>query len=316
MTTKKHPEMQYLDYMQDMIDKIENWKLQLNKDRTWVGTYRETGWQMIFELEKWFPLLTSKKVYFHWVVTELIWFIRWDTNIKFLVDNNCKIWNEWAWVKNNKKFWLNLSFEDYVEKIKTDKEFAEKYWDLWPIYSAQWRKSRRNILNEETWEEEIITIDQLWNAIKEIKNNPTSRRIIVDSWNVGLIPNMWLPPCHQTYQFFVDNGKLDLHLYQRSADMFLGFAFNLTSYSLLIHIVAKLTGLKPWKFVHSIWDRHIYSNHIEQVKEQLSRKDNLYEFPTLIIKDRWQKTLEDFEIDDFIVENYQSHPTIKALVAV
>lgn len=598
MTTKKHPEMQYLDYMQDMIDKIENWELQLNKDRTWVGTYRETGWQMIFDLEKWFPLLTSKKVYFHWVITELIWFIRWDTNIKFLVDNNVSIWSAWKY-EDYQKFYENHpqkwklkkinSLKEFEDEIIKDKLFAENFWNLWPVYWKQWRRAsalefleKPKILNPEddnydykfekseldfssnkywlvwktfnckvwwefkviweffkekinkkwkleknpylkiefqdwiygktsvlyyqfknkflngkininnpfkktvywiwilwtnytsdeynkfftTWalmlrrcydesdnryenywwkwvfvckrwhifenfvqdiknlenfylkelypnkysldkdfywknyywpdscrwsstEEQMLLkdwrkiyfiedlknnkqivflsikeiedffniqvswkteslkkhfekrndfkliwikeiknnvvnwfllsykeVDQLNNAIQEIKTNPNSRRIIVNSWNLNEIDKMRIPPCHMMYQFFVNNGKLDLHLYQRSADMFLGIPFNVSSYAILIHIVAKLTGLKPWKFVHSIWDRHIYSNHIEQVKEQLSRKDNLYEFPTLTIKDRWQKTLEDFEIDDFIVENYQSHPTIKAPVAV
>lgn len=294
-------ELQYLWLLQDTMDKIKSWELNLKMDRTGVGTYSEVGWQMIFDLEKWFPLLTSKKVFLKWIIYELLWFIQWNTNIRYLLQNNVHIWSEWAYKKYINETNSSDTMKEFEQKIVDDEEFAQKWGDLWPVYGKQWR--------DFNW------VDQLKKAIDTLKTNPESRRIIVNSWNAPYIDLMALPPCHTMYQFIVNDDKLSLHLYQRSADMFLGVPFNIASYALLVHMVAKITGLKVGKFVHSFGDRHIYSNHLEQVELQLSRADKLYDFPKLII--HWnQKNIEDFTFEDFEVVNYQCHPTIKWEVAV
>lgn len=313
---KNKQEMQYLDLLDETMKKIKKWKLKLKEDRTWTWTYSEVGWQMIFDLNEWFPLLTSKKVFYKWIIHELLWFIRWDTNIKYLEDNWVRIWREWAYknyVEEMKENWeepvnieefakLIVENDFYKKKWRKNLYFWDYFWELWPVYWKQWR--------DFNW------IDQLKNAIETLKNNPNSRRIIVSSWNPEEIEEMSLPPCHTLYQFIVNEWELSLHLYQRSADMFLWVPFNIASYALLIHIIAKLTWLKVWKFVHSFWDRHIYSDHLDQVNEQLSRKKKLYKFPELEIEDRWQKELEDFVFEDFKIINYKSHDTIKANVSI
>lgn len=303
---EKSQELQYLNLLKSTMKKIKSWELKLKEDRTWTWTYSEVGGQMIFDLNKGFPLLTSKKVFMKWIIHELLWFMKWDTNIRYLEQNWVRIWREWPYKnyceKMKAKWKEPLSIEDFAAKIVSSSDFARRYWNLWPVYWKQWR--------DFNW------IDQLQNAVDTIKNNPNSRRIIVSSWNPKEVSKMALPPCHSLFQFIVNDWELSLHLYQRSADMFLWVPFNIASYALLVHLVAKLTWLKVGKFVHSFWDRHIYSNHLDQVKEQLKRRKNLFKLPEIEIVDRWQTKLEDFVYEDIIIKNYQSHDTIKAQVAV
>lgn len=356
----KSQELQYLDLIQELYDWALDWTYKLKADRTWVGTYSEVGGQMRFDLSKWFPLLTSKKVFMKAIVHELLWFIAGDTNIKYLVDNDVKIWNEWAyqryreqywdfidwmtpydyymtWVtealecydvcdieereefKKNfflteeefeKKEWYKKGFiktqEEFISKIKRlDKisDFVKQFGDLGPIYGYQWRNFNGQ------------GVDQLTKAIEEIKKNPGSRRIIVNAWNPVQLSQMALTPCHAMFQFIVNDWKLSCHMYQRSADMFLGVPFNIASYALLTQMVAQVTWLEVGYFVHSFWDRHIYSNHLDAIKEQLSRKDDLYEFPKLVLNQE-VKSIYDFKYEDITVENYQCHWSIKAPIAV
>lgn len=301
-------EKQYLDLLQELYDWALNWTYKLKADRTGVGTYSEVWWQMRFDLSKWFPLLTSKKVFMKAITHELLWFIAWDTNIKYLVDNDVKIWNEWAYerYKNKANVIKVLEFNEFIEEIKKqdkDSDFVREYWDLGPIYGYQWRNFN--------WQE----VDQLTKAIDEIKKNPWSRRIIVNAWNPVQLKEMALTPCHAMFQFIVNDWKLSCHLYQRSADMFLWVPFNIASYALLTQMVAQVTWLEVWYFVHSFWDRHIYSNHLEAIREQLSRKDELYEFPQLKLNDEITN-IYDFKYNDIEVTGYQSHGTIKAPIAV
>ena len=299
---------QYLDLLNHV---MENW---VDKgDRTWVGTRSVFGYQMRFDLSKWFPLLTTKKVFLRGIIHELIWFLNWETNIKYLVDNNVKIWNEWpfqAYLRANNledKFpkysslWSEKMWE-FIENIKNDEEFAKKWWELWPVYGKQWR--------------DFWWFDQIKSVINQIKNNPDSRRMIVSAWNPMQIEDMaksWLPPCHLLFQFYVANWKLSCQLYQRSCDIFLWVPFNIASYSLLTMMIAQVCDLEPGEFVHTLWDAHIYNNHFEQVKEQLSREP--LEIPQMKINPE-VKDIFSFTIDDFELQNYKSHPTIKAPIAV
>ncbi len=255
-------------------------KFVLNKgtitnDRTGVGTISYFGKQMRFDLEKGLPLLTTKKLHIKSIIHELLWFLKGDTNIKYLNDNNVHIWDEWADNEGN----------------------------LGPVYGKQWR----------SWAGNGVTIDQISNVIETINKNPNSRRIIVASWNPQDIEKMALPPCHCLFQFNVSNNKLSCHLYQRSADLFLGVPFNIASYSILTHMIAKLTNLQVGDFIHSIGNAHIYLNHIDQVKTQLKRVPK--KLPLLQIK-RKPLNIEDFEFDDIKIVNYVSYPHIKAPVAV
>ena len=245
-------------------------------DRTGTGTLSIFGYQMRFDLSRNFPLLTTKKIHLKSVIYELLWFLSGDTNIKFLKDNGVSIWDEWA----------------------------DQDGELGPVYGHQWR----------SWPtREGKTIDQISNLINQIKNNPDSRRLIVSAWNVGEIEKMKLPPCHAFFQFYVAEGKLSCQLYQRSADIFLGVPFNIASYALLTMMVAQVCGLKTGDFVHTLGDAHIYLNHSEQVKIQLSR--SIKEPPIMKInKDR--TSIFDFTYDDFILEVYDPHPLIKGTVAV
>ena len=245
-------------------------------DRTGTGTLSVFGYQMRFDLSQNFPLLTTKKIHLKSVIYELLWFLSGDTNIKFLKDNGVSIWDEWA----------------------------DKDGELGPVYGHQWR----------SWPTpEGKTIDQISNLINQIKNNPDSRRLIVSAWNVGEIDKMKLPPCHAFFQFYVAEGRLSCQLYQRSADIFLGVPFNIASYALLTMMVAQVCGLKTGEFVHTLGDAHIYLNHSEQVKIQLSR--SIKEPPIMNInKDR--SSIFDFTFDDFILEGYDPHPVIKGTVAV
>ena len=245
-------------------------------DRTGTGTLSVFGYQMRFDLSQNFPLLTTKRIHLKSVIYELLWFLSGDTNIKFLKDNGVSIWDEWA----------------------------DEDGELGPVYGHQWR----------SWPTpEGKTIDQISNLINQIKNNPDSRRLIVSAWNVGEIDKMKLPPCHAFFQFYVAEGRLSCQLYQRSADIFLGVPFNIASYALLTMMVAQVCGLKTGEFVHTLGDAHIYLNHSEQVKIQLSRR--IKEPPIMKInKDR--SSIFDFTFDDFILEGYDPYPLIKGTVAV
>ena len=282
-------------------------------DRTGVGTRSIFGYQMRFNLSDGFPLLTTKRVHFKSILHELLWFIRGDTNIRYLVSNGVNIWNDWPYQNWLKETGQNVKYQTYspewranmkefVEKIKEDDEFASKYGDLGPVYGRQWRN--------------FDGVDQLAQLIDDLNNNAHSRRLIVSAWNPEDIPVMvksGLPPCHTLFQFYVADGKLSCQLYQRSADVFLGVPFNIASYALLTFMIAKVTGFEPGDFVHTFGDAHLYLNHFDQVNEQLSRDS--YPLPNLIINDE-ASTLFDFLYEDFELRNYQHHPAIPASVAV
>lgn len=246
------------------------------EDRTGTGTISTFGYQMRFDLSEGFPLVTTKKLHLKSIIHELLWFINGETNVKYLQDNGVRIWNEWA----------------------------DEDGELGPIYGYQWRSWRaRN----------GKVIDQLADVIDGIKKNPNSRRHIVSAWNVGEIEDMKLPPCHIMYQFYVADGKLSCQLYQRSADLFLGVPFNIASYSLFLMMMAQVTGLEPGEFIHTLGDTHIYLNHIEQVKLQISRTP--YALPKMKINPD-VKSIFDFKYEDFALEDYNSHPHIKGAIAV
>ena len=246
------------------------------EDRTGIGTISVFGYQMRFDLSEKFPLLTTKKVHLKSVIHELLWFLKGSTNIGYLKENGVSIWDEWA----------------------------DENGDLGPVYGSQWR----------SWQtSDGRAIDQISNLIENIKNNPDSRRLIVSAWNVGEVDKMKLPPCHCFFQFYVANNKLSCQLYQRSADIFLGVPFNIASYALLTLMIAQVTNLAPGEFVHTLGDAHIYSNHIEQVKQQLSREAK--DLPIMKINPHI-KDIFSFKYDDFEILNYDPHPLIKAPVAV
>ena len=246
------------------------------EDRTGTGTISVFGYQMRFDLSEKFPLLTTKKVHLKSVIHELLWFLKGSTNIGYLKENGVSIWDEWA----------------------------DENGDLGPVYGSQWR----------SWQtSDGKTIDQISNLIESIKNNPDSRRLIVSAWNVGEVDKMKLPPCHCFFQFYVANDKLSCQLYQRSADIFLGVPFNIASYALLTLMIAQVTNLTPGEFVHTLGDAHIYSNHFEQVKQQLSR--DAKDLPIMKINPH-VKDIFSFKFDDFEILNYDPHPLIKAPVAV
>jgi len=245
-------------------------------DRTGVGTRSVFGHQMRFDLSKGFPLLTTKKLHLKSIIYELLWFLNGDTNVKYLNENGVRIWNEWA---------------------DEDGDLGHIYgyqWRSWPDYTGQ-------------------SVDQIMQVIDSIKNNPDSRRHIVSAWNVADLPNMALPPCHALFQFYVNNGKLSCQLYQRSADIFLGVPFNIASYALLTMMMAQVTGLKAWEFIHTLGDAHIYSNHFEQVKLQLTREPR--DLPQMVINPE-VKDILGFKYSDFELKNYNPHPHIKGEIAV
>ena len=314
---------QYLELLKDI---KENWIWK--DDRTWTWVRWLFWMQAKYNLDDWFPLVTTKKTFLRIIIVELIWLIRWETNIKYLVDRNCHIWDEWPfqnYIDSNNlwdKFpkysdeWMEEK-KNFISKIKeldSDDEFVTKWWDLWPVYWHQWRNF--NWTHPYNWLKDWV--DQIVNAIEKIKNNPSDRRIIVSAWNPVQFDKMLLPPCHAFFQFNVDttNNVLNLQLYQRSADMFLGVPFNIASYATLLILIAKITWLKPWTFTHTLGDSHIYNNHVDQVETQLSREPK--KLPELqILKDL--KSLEDIEKlewEDFKLVWYESHPKIVAPVAV
>src|SRR6478672_9379778 len=245
-------------------------------DRTGTGTISTFGYQMRFNLSAGFPLVTTKKLHLKSIIYELLWFLKGETNIAYLKEHGVSIWNEWA----------------------------DDHGELGPVYGKQWR----------SWEgADGKIVDQVSDLIKQIKANPDSRRLIVSAWNVADLPKMALMPCHALFQFYVADAKLSCQLYQRSADVFLGVPFNIASYALLTMMIAQVCDLEPGDFVHTFGDVHIYSNHLEQVKLQLSRKP--YPLPTMKLNPA-VKNIFDFRFEDFILENYQHHPAIKAPVAV
>lgn len=286
---------QYLDLVNKILKKGKK-----KEDRTNTGTISLFGEQMRFNLEDGFPLLTTKKVYLKAIIHELLWFLSGSTNIKYLVDNNVKIWNEWPYEKYRKsKKYKGETLEEFVLKIKTDNKFSKKWGDLGPVYGKQWRN--------------FNGVDQIKELIKNIKTNPTSRRLIISSWNPSELKDMALYPCHAFMQFYVLDDKLSLHLYQRSGDVFLGIPFNIASYSLLLMMVSQVVGLKPYEFVHTIGDCHIYTNHIEQLKLQLTRKPR--KLPKMILNKN-VKDIFKFKYEDFEIKDYNPYPAIKGKVAV
>jgi thymidylate synthase len=262
---------QYHQLLQHILDKGVQ-----KHDRTGTGTISVFGYQMRFDLSEGFPLVTTKKVHLKSIIHELLWFLKGETNIKYLKENGVSIWDEWA----------------------------DANGELGPVYGKQWR----------SWEGAGgKTVDQVSELIDQIKKNPDSRRLIISAWNVADLPKMALMPCHTIFQFYVAEGKLSCQLYQRSADVFLGVPFNIASYALLTMMIAQVCDLKPGEFVHTFGDVHIYNNHLEQVKLQLSRKP--YPLPIMRINSS-VKNIFEFRFEDFTLENYQCHPAIKAPVAV
>ena len=270
------------------------------EDRTGTGTISYFGYQMRFDLSEGFPLVTTKKVHLKSIIHELLWFISGSTNIKYLVDNDVRIWNDWPYdiYKKSSEF-QGETIEEFAKKIKESDEFAKKWGNLGPVYGKQWRN--------------FGGVDQIADLINQIKTNPTSRRLIVSAWNVPEIKDMALPPCHCFMQFYVNDGKLSCQLYQRSADVFLGVPFNIASYTLFTMMIAQVTGLKPGVFVHTLGDAHIYLNHLDQINLQLSREPR--NLPTMTINPD-VKSIFDFKYEDFKLENYNPHGTIKGKVAV
>ena len=262
---------QYLDLLQYVLDHGT-----LRTDRTGTGTKSVFGYQLRCDLRDGFPLLTTKKVHLKSIIYELLWFLKGDTNVRYLQEHGVRIWNEWA----------------------------DENGDLGPVYGHQWR----------SWPDgHGGTIDQIAQVVDMIRNTPDSRRLIVSAWNVADVPTMKLPPCHTLFQFYVADGRLSLQLYQRSADLFLGVPFNIASYALLLMMVAHVSGLEPGEFVHTFGDAHIYLNHMDQVREQLSRTPR--PLPRMTLNPR-VTSIFDYEYDDFTIEGYDPYPAIKGVVSV
>lgn len=321
-------EQTYLQFLQHILDEGA-----VKEDRTGTGTISVFGYQMRFDLSKGFPLFTTKRTPFRLIASELLWFIKGDTNIRYLLQHNNHIWDEWAfkkWVESDEYDGPDMTdfghrsltdeafnelykeqMDAFCARVLEDDKFAAKYGDLGNVYGKQWRRWTDSEGNE---------IDQLQDAIDQIKNNPDSRRIIVNAWNPEDTANAGakgskaaLPPCHALFQFYVSNGKLSCQLYQRSGDSFLGINFNIPSYALLTHLIARECGLEVGEFIHTIGDAHIYLNHVEQVKEQLAREPR--GLPELVINPDKQ-SIFDIEMEDISIEGYDPHPAIKAPIAV
>ncbi|MDO7654059.1 MAG: thymidylate synthase, partial [Porticoccus sp.] len=298
---------QYLDLMRHIRDNGVR-----KEDRTGTGTLSIFGHQMRFDLREGFPLVTTKKVHLKSIIHELLWFIQGDTNIRYLVQNGVNIWNDWpfqSWLRQvgqEEKFpmytpeWREQK-KLFIERVKTDEQFAAQYGELGPVYGHQWRN--------------FEGVDQLAQIVEDIKTNPDSRRLIVSAWNPKDIPVMaksGLPPCHTLFQFYVTEGRLSCQLYQRSADVLLGVPFNIASYALLTLMIAQVAGLQPGDFVHTFGDAHLYVNHLEQVEEQLSRRPHA--LPNMQINPL-VTNIFDFQYRDFQLNNYDPQPAISARVA-
>ncbi len=310
MTKRRHPEYQYLDLMEELVKH----GIEQTDKGTGVKTYSRFGAQMRFDLSKGFPLLTTKKVYWKGVLYELYWFLMGMSNIKFLVDNDVHIWDDYPYKlykeKVAKKLAPDMTKEEFIEKIKSNKSYAKKYGELPHIYGEMWRK----------WPAHGRTVDQVKWVIQEMTEDPDAHNLVVNSWDPEYLYRMAKPEeacrfpiCHNMYQLNVKNGKVSLHLYQRSADIFLGVPFNIASYALLTLIFAKLTGNKPGEFIHTFGDVHIYENHFAQAREQLKRKPK--KFPVVTISSK-VKRLEDLLPEHITLENYNPHPPIKAELTV
>lgn len=318
-------EYQYLDLLRDILEHGHE-KKEFNSGITLKSVF---GRQCRYDLSKGFPLLTTKKLFVRGIIEELLWFLKGDSNIKYLVDRNVHIWDEWAYKRfaeaqkdpklktKNKKWKKELktikTLEEFIQKIKEDNEFAEKWGELGPIYGRQWRK----------WEtSDGRVVDQIAWAINKLKKTPTRKHVLIAAWNPEFVYEMAasreksvvLPPCHSFFQINVNDKKeLSLQLYQRSSDVFLGVPFNIASYALLALMFAHVGGFKPGEFVHTFGDVHIYGNHMDQVKEQLKRKPR--PFPTIKLNPK-VKDIDDFKIEDFTLENYNPYPPIKGDVTV
>ena len=312
---------QYLE----LLEKIKQEGIE-KSDRTGTGTKSIFGYQMRFDLSKGFPILTTKRVPFGLIKSELLWFIKGDTNIRYLLQHNNHIWDEWAFKRYVEspdytgedmtdfgrrslqdpvfREVYEKELETFCQRILNEDDFAAKYGELGNIYGSQWRHWKTT---------QGETIDQLAQVIEMLKTSPDSRRLIVSAWNPEDVPSMALPPCHTMFQFYVADGKLSCQLYQRSADVFLGVPFNIASYALLTHLIANEVGLEVGEFVHTLGDAHLYLNHLEQVDLQLSRET--YELPQLVLKHP-EKSLYDLEVADVVLEGYECYPTIKAPIAV
>ena len=322
----RHPEYQYLDLLRDIMDNGFKKPVFNNPEVTIKSVF---GRQIRFDLSQGFPLLTTKKVFLRGILHELIWFLRGDSNIKYLIDNGVHIWDDWAFKRFKESFKYKkenikykkykskikndqvLSQEEFIKRIKDDKKFAKKYGELGPVYGVQWRRWPAS---------DGRKIDQVKWAIEKIKKTPQRRHIVISAWNPEFVYEMAgkgksvaLPPCHTLFQFNVINDRLSCQLYQRSADMFLGVPFNIASYALFTMIFAHLTGYPPGDFVHTFGDAHIYSNHLEQVREQLKRKPR--PFPKMKIDSRL-KDIDQIKFEDFTLEGYDPHPPIKGEVTV
>ena len=288
---------QYLDLCKHILENGET-----RKDRTGTGTISTFGYQMRFNLQDGFPLLTTKKVFYRGIFEELLWFLSGSTNIKPLVDKKVGIWNEWPYKDyTNSKDYKGETLEEFVEKIRNDQEFADKYGNLGPVYGKQWR--------------DFGGVDQIKELVENIKKDPFSRRHMVVAYNPAEVKDMALPPCHSLFQFYVsaDGKKLSCQLYQRSGDVFLGVPFNIASYSLLLAMVAQVCDLEPYEFVHTFGDAHIYLNHVDQIHEQLTRTPR--KLPKLVLNPE-VKDIFDFKYEDIKIEDYDPYPAIKGAVSV
>jgi thymidylate synthase len=299
---------QYHDLLQHIFDHGVR-----KEDRTGTGTISVFGYQMRMDLSEGFPLLTTKKVHYKSIIHELLWFLRGETNIRYLVQNGVNIWNDWPYQHYLEANGLDKQYPKYseawkaemknfVQRVKEEEAFAKEWGELGPVYGRQWRN--------------FEGVDQIADVVEQIKSKPHSRRHIVSAWNPREIPAMaksGLPPCHVLFQFYVADGKLSCQLYQRSADVFLGVPFNIASYALLNRMVAQVCGLQPGDFIHTFGDVHLYLNHVEQAELQLSR--DCRPLPKMELNPK-VKALWDFQYDDFTLHNYNPHPAIRAQVAV